>query len=847
MADIPTSPQRSYHPLPYNSTSSTPPRSHGQAPSSTPLRVSSAHSVGGATANSNPSYVDSSRRSVHATPAPATQIQMDRYIESELHKSIFHDPMFIKRFLSGDLEKLDQVHEECKDRNGYYRETGKWELPTKINAEKVLYQPVLDILNTIKEAVDAVDPPTNMYPSPSTSHNHGPSSADKPSSNHDRSGDYVPEQPKLPRFFDTSTYTVGSDRAETKLIKPDLMLFGGNHKLHKHWEHVRMPIEIKRLGGHQKVAMKQLSRYARAVFAHQLHRRHLYAMMVCGTEATFVRFDRAGILYSRRIDLRTESKAFTYAFASLLMLDEADQGYDPAFTYEMNKHGRLDYCVDLPASAFANQEPEPTAKPTTSRENDTLRFKVVIILCHRRSICGRATIVLRIRRVEGDANEYILKIMWRDPERSSEGEVLRKVKGKFGLAQYVWHGDALGKCRCSPKATLRCAKCVAETVQIDEPEVCDKLMDIAIEVPPEDEESEKDVELRVVDTTVCRPTSRRRPRRICTLLIISSNGAPLQQAGSPRQFMEAVLDAILGYWGLFNIGILHRDISEGNVLMLHPGQHLDRSNGLTDIEITDEILIESEKKLREVLKNLDGREPTGMLSDLDLHSNHSVVPSGPTVVDSFDTNLTIPRETDPLVTSSLVSSSSRASGSTRRSREDTTEDTRGPKKRKTSSHTGDVPATAQSGPVSRPASSRGDRGNRLIDFRTGTLAFMSIRVVDVPIGERYHHTFLDDIESFFWLILWSAAAHLDPDVHRPTDAAQAMLNLLNQHDPYGMKTLERFHNSWASHRLFSDVILKFGALAHRYYYGAHQQVFSPLDVFPEVVRVFQDALSRDSD
>ncbi|KAG8680995.1 hypothetical protein FRC11_001720 [Ceratobasidium sp. 423] len=63
--------------------------------------------------------------------------------------------------------------------------------------------------------------------------------------------------------------------------------------------------------------MKQLSRYARAVFAHQLHRRHLYAMMVCNTEATFVRFDRAGILYSHRIDLRTDSKAFTYVFAYL--------------------------------------------------------------------------------------------------------------------------------------------------------------------------------------------------------------------------------------------------------------------------------------------------------------------------------------------------------------------------------------------------------------------------------------------------------------------------------------------------------------------------------------------------
>jgi hypothetical protein len=57
---------------------------------------------------------------------------------------------------------------------------------------------------------------------------------------------------------------------------------------------------------------------------------------------------------------------------------------------------------------------------------------------------------------------------------------------------------------------------------------------------------------------------------------------------------------------------------------------------------------------------------------------------------------------------------------------------------------------------------------------------MSIRVLEVPLGQRYNHCFLDDLESFFWLILWSVAAHLEPGAHHPTRNALKMMNCLDQ-------------------------------------------------------------------
>ncbi|KEP48310.1 putative kinase domain protein [Rhizoctonia solani 123E] len=622
---------------------------------------------------------------------------MDKYIESELHNAIFHDPNFIDRFLSGDASKLDRVHKECQRLDSNYCNNDQWKLPPVIRTEKSLYSPVLHILNTIKKAVDTVSPPApiNIPPRNRKSDNSNPLTSDD-----DPSDDFVPEQPM---FIDTSRYIIPSDRAETRLIKPDLILFEDVEDNQRHWEHVRMPIEIKKLTGYHKAAMKQLSRYARAVFAHQLHRRHLYTMMVCSTEATFVRFDRAGILYSHRIDIRKDSKAFTYAFASLLMLDRTDQGYDPAFTCEINDYNRLNYYVDLPTSAFETQTSD--AGPTVNEEAQIHRFLVVDTLCHRKSISGRATIVLRIRKVEqgGDeteGDEYVLKIMWRDPERGLEGEVLKGVKGKFGLVQHVWHGDAFGKRHCSPKVDgkWQCEQCVAETVQLDELEVCDELTDISIEVPPE--EGDKDPELTIVDTSVCRPTSRRRPRRICTFIVMSSKGVPLERAESPRQFVQAVLDAILGYWGLFNIGILHRDISEGNVLMLRPRQHMDRQYHRTNVpEITDEVLIESEKKLRQVLDQLGGREPTGILSDFDLHAMHSPASRGVTPVDARDSVPPNSTESDCVLAScatppsSSIPQSPRTSGLVRQRQEDTTEDRRESKRRKTHSRRANMPIT----------------------------------------------------------------------------------------------------------------------------------------------------------
>ncbi|EUC60220.1 kinase domain protein, putative [Rhizoctonia solani AG-3 Rhs1AP] len=556
------------------------------------------------------------------------------------------------------------------------------------------------------------------------------------------------------------------------------------------------------------------------------------------------------------MDVAKDGEAFTRAFASLLMLDRIDEGYDPAFTFERDDAGRLVYYIDLPEAAFSKTCSKSTPMVRNGR---TRRFKVTEILCHRESICGRATIVLRIREElesEGqDPKEYALKMIWRDPERGSEGEILGQVHGRFGLSQSIWYCDVSmpGKCQCAVTEDEWCPSCVDQTVQVKGLHVCDKLRDINIVVPLEDEGEEQ---VEHVDTTKCRPTTHVRPLRTYSYIVMESIGAPLWQAETPRRFLTAVLDAILGYWGAFNMGIMHRDISDGNVLMLTDDPMFTRREWLeprvVDLRIQDPTLMKSEEKLRAILEEIGHRDPTGMLSDFDLYAMHS------SVANLLTSSTGIPGTTD-----------TGPAHSSRRRPEGEAPSEPNSKRRKTNSR---VAAPVLSDPVSTQEQNQitGEEleihsqriKRRLIDFRTGTPAFMSVCVLNIDAGTPYHHHFFDDLESFFWLLLWCTAAHLDEGKRHPTPAAQDTLNDLNQEKLKSMRTwkrafladaaypqdtartLENFRNEWASDPLVSSVIINMGVFLSEFARPENRERLqgSPDEAFSQVVTIFLDAL-----
>lgn len=139
---------------------------------------------------------------------------------------------------------------------------------------------------------------------------------------------------------------------------------------------------------------------------------------------------------------------------------------------------------------------------------------------------------------------------------------------------------------------------------------------------------------------------------------------------------------------------------------------------------------------------------------------------------------------------------------------------------------------------------------------------MSLRVLEVDPGTPYHHNFVDDLESFFWLIFWSAAAHLDSGSRHPTKKAQKVLDEMDQCDLGSLAhwkghtlrqcskksgasiklLLKSFDNSWASHSLFINTIVRLGDFFDTFDYDDLSEV-SPMNVFLKVVNIILEELN----
>ncbi|KAG9087787.1 hypothetical protein FS749_002647 [Ceratobasidium sp. UAMH 11750] len=426
-----------------------------------------------------------------------------------------------------------------------------------------------------------------------------------------------------------------------------------------------------------------------------------------------------------------------------------------------------------------------------------------------------------------------------------EGEVLERVVGIFGVGQYLWHSDAFKACghsTCGGTMDDGCGNCLDRTPSRDGVLVTRNLADLDIEIPEEKEGEE--TQYKAVQTDEYMPVHVHRTSRIYCRLLMSTVGSPLCSAESPRQLLQAVLDAILGYWRLVNKGLLHRDISDGNVLMLREGQGYHKREWKAPQAATcklDREMAESEKLLQEVLARLD-RDPTGMLNDFDLFTTHGELG------DAFFGDL--PRESDEREL-----------------------DEPGPKRRKLSSGAAvSTPSSSDKGKAKEQRTPDGSSLSRAvkvdqgacqaIDFRTGTPTFMSARTLHIPVGQRYAHHFTDDLESFFWLMLWCVAEHVDSEDSQPTASALELLDSLNRANlndiartksdllskcnrkgAWMREALELCNNSWATDPAIIKVVLTLG----NYFYGVFiDRSFlecTPSEVFPMVVEVLMNAIN----
>ncbi|VDB84217.1 Bgt-51382 [Blumeria graminis f. sp. tritici] len=88
-------------------------------------------------------------------------------------------------------------------------------------------------------------------------------------------------------------------------------------------------------------------------------------------------------------------------------------------------------------------------------------------------------------------------------------------------------------------------------------------------------------------------------KRELTVAKLSPFGRPLQSCKSAREFLVGIRDAILAHRRLCNqAGLLHGDVSEGNIILSRPNKEGVMQGILIDLDMS--LLIESSRKIDEV-------------------------------------------------------------------------------------------------------------------------------------------------------------------------------------------------------------------------------------------------------
>ncbi|KDR80926.1 hypothetical protein GALMADRAFT_136004 [Galerina marginata CBS 339.88] len=259
-----------------------------------------------------------------------------------------------------------------------------------------------------------------------------------------------------------------------------------------------------------KTASQRLANGAQEVFFSQDGRRFHIGVSFTAYDIRLHVFDRAGLVGSRSFNLRQQPSKFLHCVAGLLLADFSAIGYDPSIT----------------------RTPDDRRFITIDGKEYELLEPVFV----NEDIWGRGTLCWRGHR---DGVDYAIKDVWalfQSDQDHSEADILRRASGVEGMAQIV--ADEVVQIDGKDDSTANIRGVLETTIKKCSQKVLDWV---------------KTLEVRV-------------HRRIVT----TPFGRELSHFSSKKELLSVFIDAIAAHERLVHKGILHRDISYGNILLYRP-------------------------------------------------------------------------------------------------------------------------------------------------------------------------------------------------------------------------------------------------------------------------------------
>ena len=347
-----------------------------------------------------------------------------------------------------------------------------------------------------------------------------------------------------------------------------------------HWDRILVVGELKSKAvedNHEKTFL-DLAQYAREVFRTQ-DRRFVLGFTLCGSMLRLWQFDRSGSSGSTSFDVNKDGHRFVRVMLGYYLMSDEQLGFDPTIHREGGKRW-----IEI------------------RRNGSTERLFVESEVRKHAAIIGRATSCWKAYMGEGDAKRrLVVKDSWQYEERGEEGELIRDATSQSvtNVAQYYHHetvqcfdkdDDILGSVRrgrmktCGRRAftersiTQSSASKFKDKTASTQSKSGSKLRKRVSSSPSPSPSSKRS------RTSLSKsPTEPAEHNRIHRRVVTSSPGKPLNEASTCLAIVTAFIGAItgmyfwyqrqeslvdfLGHQSLLKAGILHRDISIGNILL----------------------------------------------------------------------------------------------------------------------------------------------------------------------------------------------------------------------------------------------------------------------------------------
>jgi len=371
------------------------------------------------------------------------------------------------------------------------------------------------------------------------------------------------------------------------------------------WKDVEVIGELTVSDNKKKAKLLQIGRYVRDVFSCQPTRRYVHAFTLCGNEMRSWVFDRSGPYSSTAFDINEEPERFVRMIAAYVMMSDEELGLD---TFIERDNG--DWFIIVMEDA-------------TGKER-RLQLESVPI-AHQRAIVCCGTSCFRAKTPSSEDLRYVAKFSWVSDKRRPEVDLLRlaRERGVEGVAWLFGHhritsiadmreGLKFGKSYAFRNTTLSPFSSFSQSQSLLSQSI-GQLDDLSIarESPKKrkymdaggssskrsrsnsqnpDKAKRKNEVARTVEhsqiTSLYTHDDSSFDNRIFGCLVISPGGRAIRDFRSIPELLEALRDAIKAHRSLYTKGkILHRDISENNIIITDPKE----TNGFTGMLIDEDL------------------------------------------------------------------------------------------------------------------------------------------------------------------------------------------------------------------------------------------------------------------